>query len=55
MTEAERTAYRKECAMAFASLGGYARAAKLSPQRRTQIARKAAKARWAKSRKVKAA
>ncbi len=33
-----------------ASKGGKARAEKLSPERRKEIARKAAKARWAKKR-----
>lgn len=33
-----------------ASKGGKARAARLGPRKRTQIARKAAKARWAKRR-----
>ena len=32
----------------FASKGGKARAAKLTPQKRARIARKAAKARWSK-------
>lgn len=34
--------------------GGHARAAKLSPRRRSQLARKAVKARWAKAKKAKA-
>jgi len=34
--------------------GGYARAAKLSPRRRKEIARKAAKARWDKVKKSEA-
>ena len=42
-------------ARSFASKGGHARAAKLSPRRRKEIARKAAYARWGKPRKVKAA
>jgi len=33
--------------------GGRARAAKLTPQRRTEIARKAVEARWAKQKKEK--
>jgi hypothetical protein len=35
----------------MARLGGKARAAKLKPKRRTEIARTAALARWAKKRK----
>ena len=33
-----------------ASAGGKARAAKMTPEERTEVARKAAKARWAKAR-----
>ena len=36
-----------------ASKGGKARAAKLSPERRVEIARKAAEARWAKHGEMK--
>ena len=41
----------REYAKAFASRGGIARAATLSAKRRSQIARKAARARWGKPRK----
>jgi hypothetical protein len=41
----------KEAAALLARLGGRARARKLSAKRRRQIARKAAKTRWAKRRK----
>ncbi len=41
----------KEAAALIARLGGRARARKLSAKRRRQIARKAAKTRWAKRRK----
>lgn len=39
---------RKQIGEAIGHLGGNARAAKLSPRRRKQIAKKAAQARWAK-------
>jgi hypothetical protein len=50
---ASRSAHKKNpAAVALGRLGGLkggkARAAKLSPQKRKQIARKAAKARWSK-------
>jgi general stress protein YciG len=41
----------RELATAMGRKGGRARAAKLSPERRSEIARKAAKKRWAKKKK----
>jgi hypothetical protein len=49
MNEHYRRAYR-----ASGKAGGHARAASLTPERRRAIARKAARARWAKA-KTKAA
>ena len=37
----------------WGAIGGKARAAKLTPERRSAIAKKAAKARWAKHRKAR--
>lgn len=39
----------KEAARMFGSLGGQARARKLSPEERSKIARKAIRARWRKA------
>ncbi len=39
----------REYASSFASLGGKARAKKLSPEQRREIARKAVLARWARA------
>jgi hypothetical protein len=41
---------RNPAAVALGSLGGHARKAKLSKKRRSEIASKAVRARWAKSR-----
>ena len=40
-------------AVAFAKKGAKARAAKLSPEQRSEIARKAVQARWAKAKEDK--
>ena len=40
----------KETARVLGSTGGYRRAARLRPERRVEIARKAVEARWAKAR-----
>lgn len=43
---------RKDFAAEFARKGAKARAEKLTPERRKQIARQAAKARWGKKKKA---
>lgn len=48
MTKAER----ESAAKAFASIGGYARAKKLTRKQRSESARKASMARWAKEKKT---
>jgi hypothetical protein len=45
------TEEKNPAAVALGKLGGKARAEKLTPEQRSEIARKAAKARWAKKRK----
>jgi hypothetical protein len=45
------TEEKNPAAVALEKLGGKARAEKLTPEQRSEIARKAAKARWAKKRK----
>jgi hypothetical protein len=44
------TEEKNPAAVALGKLGGKARAEKLTPEQRSEIARKAAKARWAKKR-----
>jgi hypothetical protein len=50
MTEEEKSEAARLLGKLGASKGGKARAEKLSPERRKEIARQAAKARWAKKR-----
>jgi hypothetical protein len=46
---------KNPAAVSLGSLGGKARARKLSPERRREIARKAIEARWARQRSAKRA